>query len=107
MSDQRIWTRVRYDAMGPCSRMTRLSVPVPRLGPMTTQLRCGFVLPFGDARSVGERAAAAEAAGWDAIFVWEAVWGVDAWVSLTTAALQNPRIRPSTLLSPPPRMKPW
>ncbi len=74
---------------------------------MDSALRFGFVLPFGDARSVGERAAAAEAAGWDAIFVWEAVWGIDAWVSLTAAALSTERIRVGTMLSPLPRMKPW
>lgn len=87
--------------------MARLSVPAPRLDRMASDLRCGFVLPFGDARSVGERAAAAEAAGWDAIFVWEAVWGIDAWISLTAAALRTERIRIGTLLSPLPRMKPW
>jgi luciferase-like monooxygenase len=70
-------------------------------------MRFGFVVPFGDARSVADRAVAAEAAGWDAIFDWEAVWGDDAWVSLTAAAMVTDRIRLGTLLSPLPRMKPW
>ena len=70
-------------------------------------MRFGFVLPFGDARAVAERAAAAEAAGWDAIFVWEAVWGVDAWLSLTAAALSTERLRLGTMLTPLPRIRPW
>jgi alkanesulfonate monooxygenase SsuD/methylene tetrahydromethanopterin reductase-like flavin-dependent oxidoreductase (luciferase family) len=70
-------------------------------------MRFGIVLPFGDARAVAERAAAAEAAGWDAIFVWEAVWGVDAWISLTAAALATERLRIGTMLTPLPRMRPW
>ena len=70
-------------------------------------MRFGLVLPFGDARSVADRAAAAEAAGWDAIFVWEAIWGDDAWVSLAAAATVTDRIRIGTMLSPLPRMKPW
>jgi hypothetical protein len=74
---------------------------------MAIPLRFALVLPFGDARSVAQRATAAESAGWDAILVWEAVWGVDAWVSLTAAALATERIRVGTLLSPLPRMRPW
>jgi hypothetical protein len=41
----------------------------------------GFVLPLGDARRAAEVAREAEEAGWDGFFVWEPVWGVDAWVS--------------------------
>jgi alkanesulfonate monooxygenase SsuD/methylene tetrahydromethanopterin reductase-like flavin-dependent oxidoreductase (luciferase family) len=70
-------------------------------------MRFGLVVPFGDARSVADRAVAAEAAGWDAIFDWEAIWGDDAWVALTAAAMVTDRIRIGTLLSPLPRMKPW
>ena len=34
----------------------------------------------------------AEQAGWDGFFVWEPVWGVDAWVSLTAAAMRTEKI---------------
>jgi len=70
-------------------------------------MRFGFVLPFGDADDVGRAAVAAEQAGWDAIFAWEAVWGVDAWVSLTVAAERTTRIRLGTMLTPLPRVRPW
>jgi alkanesulfonate monooxygenase SsuD/methylene tetrahydromethanopterin reductase-like flavin-dependent oxidoreductase (luciferase family) len=70
-------------------------------------MRFGFVLPSGDARDAAELAEIAEAAGWDGFFVWEPVWGIDAWVSLTAAAMRTTRIRLGTLLTPLPRRRPW
>jgi alkanesulfonate monooxygenase SsuD/methylene tetrahydromethanopterin reductase-like flavin-dependent oxidoreductase (luciferase family) len=70
-------------------------------------VRYGFVLPWGDARTVAELAALAENHGWDGFFVWEAVWGVDAWASLAAAAMTTSRIRLGTMLTPLPRRKPW
>lgn len=70
-------------------------------------MRYGFVMPFGDARAVAEAAREAERAGWDAIFVWEPVWGNDAWVCLTAAAMVTERIRLGTMLTPLSRMRPW
>src|SRR3954463_10961974 len=67
----------------------------------------GFVIPGGDAREVADLARLAEQAGWDGIFVAETVWGVDAWVSLTAAAMVTERIRLGTMLSPVSRMRPW
>ncbi|HEY3485857.1 MAG TPA: LLM class flavin-dependent oxidoreductase, partial [Ilumatobacteraceae bacterium] len=40
-------------------------------------------------------------------FVWEPVWGVDAWISLGLAAVRTSRIRLGTLLTPPSRRRPW
>ncbi len=70
-------------------------------------MKFGFVLPQGDARAAAQFAEQAEQAGWDGFFVWEPVWGVDAWVSLTAAAMRTRRIRLGTLLSPISRMRPW
>jgi alkanesulfonate monooxygenase SsuD/methylene tetrahydromethanopterin reductase-like flavin-dependent oxidoreductase (luciferase family) len=70
-------------------------------------VKYGFVMPWGDARSVADFAYDAEQAGWDAFFVWEPVWGIDAWVSLTAAAMRTERIRLGTMLSPLSRMRPW
>jgi len=39
---------------------------------------------------------AAEQAGWDGFFVWEPVWGIDAWVSLAAAAMRTERISRKT-----------
>lgn len=70
-------------------------------------MQYGVVLPRGDARVAAEFAQAAEAAGWDGFFVWEPVWGVDAWVALSAAAMRTERIRLGTMLTPLSRMRPW
>lgn len=70
-------------------------------------MKFGFVLPSGDARTAADLARQAEDAGWDGFFVWEPVWGVDAWVSLTAAAMRTSRIRLGTMLTPLSRMRPW
>ena len=70
-------------------------------------MRFGFVLPRGDARAAAELARTVEVHGWDGFFVWEPVWGFDAWVSLAAAAMNTERIRLGTILSPISRMRPW
>jgi len=70
-------------------------------------MKFGFVLPKGDARTAAKFAYQAEAAGWDGFFVWEPVWGVDAWISLTAAAMRTGRIRLGTMITPLSRMRPW
>lgn len=70
-------------------------------------MKYGFVLPYGDARTAADLAHAAEAAGWDGFFVWEPVWGIDAWVSLAASAMCTERIRLGTMITPVSRMRPW
>jgi alkanesulfonate monooxygenase SsuD/methylene tetrahydromethanopterin reductase-like flavin-dependent oxidoreductase (luciferase family) len=70
-------------------------------------MKYGFVLPSGEARTAADLAIELERAGWDGIFLWEPVWGVDAWVSLTACAMATERIRLGTMLTPPSRMRPW
>ncbi|MEW6404437.1 MAG: LLM class flavin-dependent oxidoreductase [Chloroflexota bacterium] len=72
-----------------------------------SEVKYGFVLPYGDARAVADMAHEAEQAGWDGFFVWEPVWGIDAWVCLAAAAMRTERIRLGTMLSPISRMRPW
>jgi len=43
----------------------------------------------------------------DGFFVFEPVWGFDAWVALAAAAVRTERIRLGTMLSPLSRMRPW
>jgi alkanesulfonate monooxygenase SsuD/methylene tetrahydromethanopterin reductase-like flavin-dependent oxidoreductase (luciferase family) len=74
---------------------------------MRNSVKYGFVLPSGDARTAAELAQEAEAAGWDGFFAWEPVWGIDAWVALTAAAMRTERIRLGTMLTPLSRMRPW
>lgn len=70
-------------------------------------MKYGFVVPWGDAADIGDLAEAAERAGWDGLFVWEPVWGVDAWISLALAAVRTSKIRLGTMLTPPSRRRPW
>ena len=70
-------------------------------------MKYGFVLPYGDARIAAEFAFEAEQAGWDGFFVWEPVWGWEAWLLLTAAAMRTQRIRLGTMITPVSRMRPW
>jgi len=70
-------------------------------------MRYGFIMPSGDARTVAECARLAEQSRWDGIFVWEPVWGNDAWVCLTAAAMCTEHISLGTMLTPLSRMRPW
>jgi alkanesulfonate monooxygenase SsuD/methylene tetrahydromethanopterin reductase-like flavin-dependent oxidoreductase (luciferase family) len=70
-------------------------------------VRFGFVLPGSDPRTLVELAVAADEAGWDGVFVWEAAYGHDAWSVLAAAAVQTKRIRLGTMLTPLPWRRPW
>jgi len=70
-------------------------------------MKYGVILPIGDARTATNFAHEAEAAGWNGFFVWEPVWGIDAWVCLTAAAMTTEHIRLGTMLTPLSRMRPW
>jgi alkanesulfonate monooxygenase SsuD/methylene tetrahydromethanopterin reductase-like flavin-dependent oxidoreductase (luciferase family) len=70
-------------------------------------MRYGFVLPFCQPSEVLAAAVLAEEAGWDGLFVWEGLYGWDAWVSLAAAAARTSRIRLGTMLTPLSRRKPW
>lgn len=70
-------------------------------------MKYGFVMPSGDARAAADLAQRAEQAGWDGFFISEPVWGIDAWVCLTAAAMVTSRIRLGTMITPLSRMRPW
>ncbi len=83
-------------------------------------VRCSINIPnfgdFADARAVAETAVAAEAAGWDALLIWDHVvhdkqqrrgqpFG-DPWMLLTAAALATSHLRLGTLVTPVARRRP-
>jgi hypothetical protein len=70
-------------------------------------MRFGFVVPFADSREFAGLAVLGEQHGWDAIFTWEDIYGIDAWVTLGAAAMVTERIRLGTLLTPASRHRPW
>jgi alkanesulfonate monooxygenase SsuD/methylene tetrahydromethanopterin reductase-like flavin-dependent oxidoreductase (luciferase family) len=70
-------------------------------------MKFGFVFPKADIFKAIEFAKLAEEAKWDAFFVWEPTYGIDAWMTLAAIAVETKEIRLGTLLSPPSRMRPW
>jgi alkanesulfonate monooxygenase SsuD/methylene tetrahydromethanopterin reductase-like flavin-dependent oxidoreductase (luciferase family) len=49
----------------------------------------------------------AEEHGWDGVFVWDEMFGPDAWVVMTAIAAQTRSIRIGALLTPLSRRRPW
>ncbi len=79
----------------------RFAVSVPNFG------------AYGDMRLLVELARDAEAAGWDAMFLWDHIaWPpaqnfVDPWLTLTAIALSTERLRVGPMITPLPRRRPW
>jgi hypothetical protein len=71
------------------------------------RLRCGIVLPGGTATEQLDQAVLAEERGWDAVFVWEAAYGVEPWSLLAAVAARTSRVRLGTMLTPLPWRRPW
>ena len=80
-------------------------------------MQYGFVIEGGDADSTSDLSQAAEAAGWDGVFIADAIdigvpnsppfpW-FDPWVVLAAMATRTERIRIGTLITPVPRRRPW
>ncbi|MGO4599582.1 LLM class flavin-dependent oxidoreductase [Terrabacter sp. 2RAF25] len=70
-------------------------------------MRSGFVVPYATELEFADLARLGEQRGWDAVFGWESLYGVDAWVQLGAAAMVTERIRLGTLLTPASRHRPW
>src|SRR5215831_7866800 len=69
-------------------------------------MRYGFVIPSGDVETLIEVAQEIEAAGWDAVFVGDGVYGTDPWVSLAAIAVQTTQVRLGPLVTPASRRRP-
>lgn len=73
--------------------------------------------PFGDfanPRFLAEATREAEAAGWDAFFIWDHMFFdptfhpiADPWVALAACAMTTERIRLGTMVTPIARRRPW
>ncbi|HLW03686.1 MAG TPA: LLM class flavin-dependent oxidoreductase [Ktedonobacterales bacterium] len=70
-------------------------------------MQYGVTFPAVDARTLADLAQEAEAAGWDGVFVWDLIWGIDPWVSLAAVAMVTSRVRLGTMLTPLSRRRPW
>ncbi len=80
-------------------------------------MQFGFVIDGGDPLAVSELAQEAESAGWDGVFIADAIdigmpnsppfqW-FDPWIVLAAMAIHTKRIRIGTMITPVPRRRPW
>jgi hypothetical protein len=80
-------------------------------------MQYGFIIEGGDANASSELAQEAEAAGWDGVFIADAMdigmpnsppfpW-FDPWIVLAAMAMRTERIRIGTMITPVPRRRPW
>ncbi len=71
-------------------------------------MQYGVTLPdHVDAPALVALGQEAEEAGWDGVFLWDPVWGLDPWITLTGVALRTTRVRLGTMLTPVSRRRPW
>jgi hypothetical protein len=80
-------------------------------------MQYGFVVDGWDLRTIGDLTEEAEEAGWDALFISDAMAietkdfpafdFFDPWVGLAVMATRSERIRIGTMITPMPRRRPW
>jgi alkanesulfonate monooxygenase SsuD/methylene tetrahydromethanopterin reductase-like flavin-dependent oxidoreductase (luciferase family) len=70
-------------------------------------VKYGIAIPYGTARVAAELARMAEDAGWDGVFVGDAIWCEDPMIALAAAAMVTNRVRLGTLIIPMPLRRPW
>src|SRR5262245_24403376 len=79
-------------------------------------MQYGFVIEGGDVNSICEMSQQAEDAGWDGVFIADAIGvtfqgttfpGFDPWITLAAIAARTQRIRIGTLITPVSRRRPW
>ncbi len=75
-------------------------------------MRYGFLVPWGDPRTVAGLAREVEEAGWDGVFYWDgicvgAMETYDPWVVMAAMAMRTERVRIGAVLTPPARRRPW
>ncbi len=70
-------------------------------------MKYGITLPYGDARVVADLAQEAEAAGWDGVFVGDAIWCIDPMIQLAAAAMTTTTIKLGTMVLAVPLRIPW
>lgn len=80
-------------------------------------MQYGFVIEGGDPTAAADLTHEAEAAGWDGVFIADAIdigmpghppfpW-FDPWIVLAAMAMRTERVRIGTMITPVPRRRPW
>ena len=70
-------------------------------------LKNGVALPYLGASSIACLAKEAEVAGWDGVYVGDAIWCEDPMIGLAAAATNTSHIRLGTMVIPIPLRRPW
>ena len=70
-------------------------------------MKFGLAFPYNEVRSAAAWANAAEQAGWDGVFMGDAIWCVDPMLTLAAAATATTRIQLGTMIIPAPIRRPW
>ncbi len=75
-------------------------------------MQCGLIITTGDPATVADLAVAAEAAGWDGVFYFDAIAiGTlelfDPWVVMAAVAARTHRVQIGAIVTPPARRRPW
>ncbi len=71
------------------------------------KINFGLALPYISARAASRLAQLAEEAGWDGVFMGDAVWCEDPLIALAAAAMVTRHIRLGSMVIPMPLRKPW
>ena len=79
---------------------------------MMGRVQYGVIVTGGDPQAQADLAATAEAAGWDAVFTYDAIAigdgeMYDPWVLLSAMAMRTERIRLGAMVFAPTRRRPW
>ena len=70
-------------------------------------MKYGIALPYTNARTVAKLSQLAEEAGWDGVFLGDAIWCEDPMIALAAAAMVTKRVRLGTMITPVPLRIPW
>jgi len=70
-------------------------------------MKYGIALPYTTPRTVAKLSQLAEEAGWDGIFLGDAIWCEDPMIGLAAAAMTTSKIRLGTMITPVPLRIPW
>jgi len=74
---------------------------------LEVDMKFGLAFPYNEVSSAAAWANAAEQAGWDGVFMGDAIWCQDPMLTLAAAATATARLQLGTMITPAPIRRPW